>query len=252
MDDFLKEKRASLLIGTGAVTTFVWFLFMLYFRLFELKPFGAESHWSMALTLVVFISLAFVLLWAVYFFGSDDSPLQGTNYDFAYRLSQWLYVAFKNCMVIFLIATLIIGGPRIKYYQMRIVEGSGFDNLSYYQSRTIFNIFRNGSQIVGTTSDHNERVDGVGFYPIFSSGSSSSTDSDSSSSKSKDSDGGNGFAELALMLLAVIAILASLVFYLSLVALSLMFTNFWLVAVPCIGIGMITLGFIDIKDGSEI
>lgn len=253
---FLKEKRASLLIGTGAVTAFVWFLFMLYFKLFEIKPFGAESHWSMRGTLLLFAPFSFGLLRLVYYFGSEDSPLSGTDYEFVYELSRWLYVAFKNCMVIFWLVTLIVGAPRIKYYQMRVAEGTGFDNLSYYERRSIFNIFQSGTDIVNVTSDHNEDTTSINLMPMFlSDGSTTSSGSDSSDSnpKSKDSDGGsNGLAKLALMLLAVLAVLASLVFYLSIVALSMVYANFWLVAIPCIAIGMITLGFIDIEDGPRI
>lgn len=251
---FLKERRASLLIGGGSVTLFVWFLFMIGYKLFDIRPFGAETRWSMGVTLLLFLPLSFVLLWLVYYFGSDQSPLKRTKFEPVYYLSRWLYVAFKNFMWVFWVLTLIIGAPRVKYYQMRAGGSSGFDNLSYYETRSLFNMFRVGSEFVDSTSEHTEDVTGVGLIPLGSNGGSSSSDNDSSSkssSKSSDTNGG-GFAEFVATLIAIAAVFASLVFFLSLVILSFIHVNFWLVAIPCIGIGLFTLGVIDIKDGPGI
>lgn len=248
---FVREKRATILIGTGSVTAFVWFLFMLNYRLFEIRPFGAETSWSMWGTILLFAPLAFVLLVLVYYFGSENSLLRGTGVHFAYELSRWLYVAFKNGMIVFWLVTLMTGAPRVKYYQVRVVEGSGFDNLSYYERRTIFNVFQNGSEIVDTTSDYSEDS-GIWFVPMSSDGADSNQSDSDSDSSSKSKGGGDGLAELALMLLAILAVLASLAFYVSIVVMSFYYANFWLVAILCIAIGMITLGFIDIHDGPRI
>ncbi len=246
---FLKEKRPTLLIYGGGMTMLAWFLFMLYFRLFEIRPFGAESHWTMFGTLALFLPLAFVLLRAVYYFGSDSSPLEGTSYSWAYDISRWLYVAFKNCIVILLFVVLVIGGPRLKYYQMRIVERSGFSNLSYYETRSIFNVFRSVSNTNSYDAIPDEHATtNIVPLPVTTSAGSESHTSSSNSSSSKN----KGLGELVLMILAVIAIFASLVYYIILIGMSLYYVNFWLVAVPCIAVGMITLGFIDVEDGPEI
>ncbi len=94
--DFLKEYRPKLLSYGGAMTLLAWFLFMLYYRLFQVRPFGAESHWTMFWALVVYLPTAFVLLMLVYSFGSKNSPLKNTKYDALYAISRWLYISFKN------------------------------------------------------------------------------------------------------------------------------------------------------------
>lgn len=250
--DFLKEYRPKLLVYGGIMSLVAWFLFMLYFRLFEIRPFGAESRWSMLGTLAVYLPLAFLLLRAVYFFGSSDSPLRGSDYDLAFQISRWLYVAFKNFIFVLLVIVTIIGAPRMRYYQMRVVEGSGFNNMSYYEQRSIVNIFRGVSRSDSYDSIPNEDVDSqaVLIIPSTSTGSTSNSDTDSSSSSSKSKS--DGLGEIFLVILAIIAIFASLAYYLILIWLSVAHVNFWLVAFACVAVGMITLGIIDVEDGPRI
>ncbi len=244
---FLKETRPKLLIYGGIVTLVIWFFFMLYFRLFQVKPFGVESHWSMGTALLVYLPTAFVVLRLVYFFGSRNSPLKRTEYEWLYDVSRWLYIAFKNFIISLLIMVIFLGVPQLKFYQMRAVEGSGFDNMSYYQQRSIVRILMNVSQPGTYDPIPLENVNVIPTFPSLKTDSSKS-DSDSSSSSSS-SDDNNWIAQLGLIILAIVAIFASLAYYILIIYLTVKFANFWLVAVPCIAVGMITLGFIDVDDG---
>lgn len=244
---FMREKRASLLIGGGSTLAFVWFVFMLYFRLFEISPFGAESGWGMGVTLLITVPLAPALLWFIYWVGSGESPLG--KYNFAYEACRFVYVAFKNFIVLLVVVTFIIGGPRMKYYQMRVEKSTGFDNLSYYEQRTLFNLFRDGSSIIDATSDYSEEPS-IGIAPLAPS-VDLDTDSDSKSSSKKSGDL-DGIAELLCMLGAIILLIAAVLYFFVLVFMATIYTNFWLVTTICLAVGMVTLGIIDIRDGPRI
>jgi uncharacterized membrane protein YccF (DUF307 family) len=119
--------------------------------------------------------------------------------------------------------------------------------MSYYQQRSIVRIFMNITQPDAYDSIPLENVSVVPSIPSFNTDSSKS-ESDSSSSSSS-SDDNNWIAQLGLIILAIVAIFASLAYYVLIIFLTVQYANFWLVAVPCIAVGMITLGFIDVEDG---
>jgi hypothetical protein len=248
---FLKENRPKILTYGGVVTLVVWFFYMLYFRLFQVKPFGVESHWSMGTALLVYLPTAFVVLRAVYFFGSRNSPMKNSKLEWLYDISRWLYIAFKNFILSLLILVIFLGVPQLKFYQMRVVEGSGFDNISSQQQRSIIRILMNVSQPDTYDSIPSENVDVFSVLPDLNSDTSRSDSDSSSSSSSSNSDNLDWLGQLGLFILAIVAIFASLAYYGLILYLTVRFANFWLVAVPCIAIGMITLGFIDVEDGPD-
>lgn len=236
---FLREKRATLLIAGGSILAFIWFIFMIQYDLFSILPFGHGM--SMGWTLAIFVPLAPVLLFGTYWIGSENSIVDGFFHDVAC----FIYVMFKNCMIILAVITLVIGFPRIKYYQMRASDYPGLSQLGYYQQRTIFNMFRNGVYIVDSSSDHSEYVAPVVVPEVSSSHSSSSS---SSSHKSNN----DGWGKILGPLIAIILIALTIIYYMAVVGLCFVFADFWLVAIICISVGMISLGFIDIMDGPSI
>ena len=241
--DFLREKRASVLIGGGAIIFFVWLLVMINYGLFSLLPFGTGL--SMGWTLTIFIPTGVILLLLTYFGGSEDSPINGLVHEVA----RFVYVSFKNSMIFLAMTTILFGIPRMQYYQLRASESSGLAQLSYYEQRTLFNLFQDGSQIIDATSDYSEDPSS-GFVPMPED--SVDIDSDSSSSRSNSDDFLGKILEALLTALLFLAVILAVIFYFSLVILCFIFPNFWLVAVVCISFGMITLGIIDIHDGPII
>lgn len=241
---FLREKRPSLLIGGGGVLAFLWLVFMIYFKLFSLSPFGSESKLGMGSTLLITTPLSLFLLWFIYWVGSGKSILGEDN--IAYSACRFVYIAFKNMIIILVIVTLFIGAPRVKYYQIRAAEYSGFDNMSYYETRTLFNLFRSGSQIIGSTSEYNEEPSvNIGGIPSFTS-SDSNSDSNSSTKKTSDID---GLAEVLCIIGAMLLMIAAILYFFILIVMAAIYSNFWLVTIICLAIGMIVLGAIDIHDG---
>ncbi|HCQ31394.1 TPA: hypothetical protein DIU27_03370 [Candidatus Collierbacteria bacterium] len=239
---FLRENRPSLLIWAGAIISFVWLLIMISYNLFTIEPFG-EGGLSMGWALSIFLPLAPILLFATYWGGSENSPVDGTARDVA----RFVYVSFKNCMVVLALFIMLIGFPRMKYYQMRTSDEFGLRQLSYYQQRTLFNMFREGSEIIDSTSSYNEDPNSE-FVPVPVDGAD--VDSDSSSSSSSDSDDGWGKIFGALLIYLIVFLVV--IYYFGLGILCFFYVDFWLVALICIAIGMICLGIIDIMDGPRI
>lgn len=246
---FTREKRATMLITGGFVILFVWLIGMINAKLFEIHPMG-EVGISMSWAVTIGVILAAVLLFAVYWVGSGESPVGDSG--FAFEAGRFVYVAFKNYMLVLAVIVIIIGLPRIQYYQMRATETRGLDELSYYEQRTLVNLFRDGLRIADASADHSENIDGVVPVPV--TGTSSTPESHSSSGSSKKSNGDiwKAILELLCFLAAVLVIFLLIAFYFSLVVLALIYPNFWLVAIVCIAVGMICLGIIDIMDGPEI
>ncbi len=244
--DFLRENRPMLLIRGGGAILLVWVIFMLYFRLFQLRPFGSEHWLSMGWALVIFIPLGSGLLWLLYWLSSNGSS--NSEYGWVYDLAERVYVGFKNWMVVLFFITLIAGAPRMQYYQMRVANGNGLENLTYYEQRSMFRFVQQFFYSAGETSDYVEFVPETVVVPVPTADidSSGTSDSDSSSSKSSDSDWLKDLLGPAAVIIAIV--LATSYFFIIVVA-CFFCTNFWLVVIPTIAAGMITLGYIDIDDG---
>lgn len=261
--EFFKSKRPFLLLANGIFIVISWMVFMGWYQLYDLSPYGVESIYTMKGALWLYGTLTTLLLGIVFWLGSVHSPLSSRHP--ARQFAMGTYVAFKNFIYIVVVLVLIGGGPRLKYYQMRaeaIGYGNTFQEMSYYEQRTWARVARDILGILESTSEYSEDADTaptIGVVPSIDLDLDSDGDSSSSkSSTSSDSDSSGwgdllGPAGLALLSIVTFLLTGSLILlFVGMIICSFAFPHFWLVAMLCLGIGMILLSAFDIIDGPRV
>ncbi len=258
--EVFKAKRPFLLLSIGILITVWWLWFMDRYQLYDLSPYGLESPYTMKGALWLYGTLTLLLLGIVFWLGSVHSILDEDHS--ARQFAMGTYVAFKNFVYIVVIIVLIAGAPRQKYYQMRaeaVGYGDSFQQMSYYEQRSWARVVRDIFRILESTSEYSEdtgSTPSVGVVPSVNLDVDSDSDTGSSKPSSSSDSDSSGWGEilgsLGTLLLVILTYLMTgslIILFLSFIVMSFVFPHFWLVAMLCLGIGMILLGTFDIVDG---